>query len=39
MPYGYPMLCVSDAVAWCYSNGGDWVCRIDAIIESRITRP
>lgn len=26
------------AVAWCYSNSGDWIRRIDAIVDSRITR-
>ena len=37
-PHEHPLLWVSDAVAWCYSNGGDWIRRIDAIVESRVTR-
>lgn len=37
-PHENPLLWVSDAVAWCYSNGGDWIRRVDAIVESRVTR-
>ena len=37
-PHEHPLLWVSDAVAWCYSNGGDWIRRADAIVESRVTR-
>ncbi|MBN9157907.1 hypothetical protein [Microbacterium sp.] len=37
MPHEHPMLWVSDAVAWCYSNGGDWIRRVDTIVESRVT--
>lgn len=37
-PHEHPLLWVSDAVAWCYSNGGDWIRRVDAIVESRVTR-
>jgi hypothetical protein len=37
-PHEHPLLWVSDAVAWC-SNGGDWIRRVDAIVESRVTRP
>ena len=37
-PHEHPLLWVSDAVAWCYSNGGDWIRRVEAIVESRVTR-
>lgn len=37
-PHEYPLLWVSDAVAWCYSNSGDWIRRVDAMVESRVTR-
>lgn len=37
-PHEHPLLWVSDAVAWCYSNGGDWIRRVDAMVESRVTR-
>lgn len=37
-PHEHPLLWVTDAVAWCYSNGGDWIRRVDAIVESRVTR-
>jgi len=37
-PHEHPLLWVSDAVAWCYSNAGDWIRRVDAIVESRVTR-
>lgn len=37
-PHEHPLLWVSDAVAWCYSNGGEWIRRVDAIVESRVTR-
>ncbi|WP_223586986.1 hypothetical protein [Microbacterium sp. OVT16B] len=37
-PHEHPLLWVSDAVAWCFSNGGDWVRRVDAIVDSRVTR-
>lgn len=37
-PHEHPLLWVSDAVAWCYSKGGDWIRRIDTIVESRVTR-
>ncbi|TQJ31089.1 hypothetical protein [Microbacterium sp. SLBN-146] len=36
-PHEHPLLWVSGAVAWCYSNGGDWVRRVEAIVESRVT--
>jgi hypothetical protein len=36
-PREHPLLWVSDAVAWCYSNGGDWVRRCDAIVNGRVT--
>ncbi|MEZ3160625.1 hypothetical protein AB1K54_08745 [Microbacterium sp. BWT-B31] len=38
MPHEHPMLWVSDAVAWCYSNGGDWIRRVDGIVKSRVTQ-
>ena len=37
-PHDRPLLWVSDAVAWCYSNGGDWVRRVEAIVQGRVTR-
>lgn len=37
-PHEHPLLWVSDAVAWCYSSGGDWIRRAEAIVESRVTR-
>lgn len=37
-PHEHPLLWVSDAVAWCYSNGGDWIRRVEPIVESRVTR-
>ncbi|MDL9978754.1 hypothetical protein [Microbacterium candidum] len=37
-PHEQPLLWVSDAVAWCYSNGGDWVRRVEAIVEGRVAR-
>jgi hypothetical protein len=37
-PHEHPLLWVSDAVAWCYSNGGDWIRRVEALVESRVTR-
>ncbi|PVE97071.1 hypothetical protein [Microbacterium sp. TPD7012] len=37
-PHAHPLLWVSDAVAWCYSNGGDWIRRVDAIVDARVFR-
>lgn len=37
-PHEYPLLWVSDAVAWCYSNGGDWMRRAEPLVESRLIR-
>lgn len=37
-PHEYPLLWVSDAVAWCYSNGGDWLRRAEPLVETRVTR-
>ena len=37
-PHEHPLLWVSDAVAWCYSNGGDWIRRVETIVEHRLTR-
>ncbi|ODT42718.1 MAG: hypothetical protein ABS62_02265 [Microbacterium sp. SCN 70-200] len=37
-PHEKPPLWVSDAVARGYSNGGDWVRHVEAIVESRVTR-
>ena len=36
-PRERPLLWVSDAVAWCHSNGGDWERRCDAIVAGRVT--
>lgn len=35
-PHDHPLLWVSDAVAWCYSHGGDWVRRVEAIVGPRV---
>lgn len=37
-PHECPLLWISDAVAWCYSNGGDWIRRTDPIVEARVVR-
>lgn len=37
-PHTYPLLWVSDAVAWCYSNGGDWIRRCASLVDERVTR-
>ncbi len=37
-PHEYPLLWVSDAVAWCYSSGGDWIRRVESLVETRVTR-
>lgn len=37
-PHEHPLLWVSDAVAWCYSSGGDWIRRVEPIVESRVIR-
>lgn len=37
-PHEYPLLWVSDAVAWCYSNGGDWMRRAEPLVEHRLIR-
>ncbi len=37
-PHEHPLLWVSDAVAWCFTNGGDWVRRVEPVVASRITR-
>ncbi len=37
-PQEYPLLWVSDAVAWCYSNGGDWKRRAAPLVEGRLIR-
>lgn len=34
----HPLLGVRDAVAWCCSHGGDWIRRVDVIVNSRVTR-
>ena len=36
-PHEHPLLWVSDAVAWCYSKGGDWTRRVDTIVHARVT--
>ena len=38
VPHEYPLLWVSDAVAWCYSSGGDWMRRAEPLVESRLIR-
>lgn len=38
MPYEHPLLWVSDAVAWCYSSGGDWIRRAEPFVERRLIR-
>ncbi|NLB47584.1 MAG: hypothetical protein GX814_07605 [Microbacteriaceae bacterium] len=35
-PHEYPLLWVSDAVAWCYSSGGDWKRRAEPLVEHRL---
>lgn len=35
-PHEYPLLWVSDAVAWCFSAGGDWKRRVEQLVEDRI---
>jgi hypothetical protein len=37
-PHEYPLLWVSDAVAWCYSSGGGWIRRVEPLVESRLIR-
>ncbi|MBN9210592.1 MAG: hypothetical protein J0I95_03625 [Microbacterium sp.] len=37
-PHEHPLLWVSDAVAWCYSRGGDWVRRVEPLVRHRTTR-
>lgn len=37
-PQDYPLLWISDAVAWCHSRGGDWTRRVQPLVEGRVTR-
>lgn len=37
-PHEHPLLWVSDAVAWCYSSGGDWIHRAAPLVEHRLIR-
>lgn len=37
-PHECPLLWVSDAVAWCYSSGGDWLRRTEQLVEARVIR-
>lgn len=37
-PHEKPLMWVSDEVVWCYSNGGDWLRRVEAIVQDRVTR-
>ena len=37
-PHEQPLLWVSDAVAWCCSNGGDWMRRVRPLVEDHIVR-
>lgn len=38
-PHEHPLLWISDAVAWCYSRGGDWIRRAEPLVEARVLRP
>lgn len=38
IPAEQPLLWVSDAVAWCYANGGDWVRRVTPLTEQNLFR-
>ncbi len=38
VPHEQPLLWVSDAVAWCYTKGGDWIRRTVPLIENRTIR-
>jgi len=35
-PHEEPVLWVSDAIAWCYSRGGDWTRRVGPLVEDRV---
>jgi hypothetical protein len=35
-PYEHPLLWVSDAVAWCFYSGGDWLRRSSPIVDEVI---
>jgi hypothetical protein len=35
-PQEQPLLWVSDAVAWCYSRGGDWTRRVSPLVGHRV---
>jgi len=37
-PHEHPLLWVSDAVAWCHANGGDWVRRTEPLVGTRVIR-
>ncbi|WP_148286491.1 DUF3800 domain-containing protein [Microbacterium sp. B19] len=36
-PHEHPLLWVSDAVAWCYSRGGEWARRAEPLVQHRAT--
>ena len=35
-PHQHPLLWVSDAVAWSYTNGGDWLRRVSPMVDEVI---
>lgn len=37
-PHDRPLLWVSDAVAWCFANGGDWLRRCAPLVGKRVIR-
>ena len=37
-PHEHPLLWVSDALAWCYSSGGDWMRRSEPLIKGRVVK-
>lgn len=37
-PHEEPLLWISDAVAWCYSKGGDWRRRVASLVDDRSVR-
>lgn len=38
VPTEQPLLWVSDAVAWCYASGGDWIRRATPLTQQRVFR-
>lgn len=37
-PHEQPLLWISDAIAWCYAKGGDWVRRIEPLLDQQVFR-